>query len=192
MLDLLLDYKGSLEVNGKTYSSVQAAIKDLGKYSGTLEVKLNSNNLTLEDSEAQVKPKNYEDTIYQVKVKQYMTKPASSDFDFHRKWNNDIPMPLRVMVGKVIDETPGMLKMELHGEIVGEITPVCMKCGKSLSNKVSQYFGMGPECGGHNYIHPFESDEELKAAIADQNKKLMDIKWTGWIIKKAIEYKEEI
>ena len=38
--------------------------------------------------------------IYKIKVRQYMTKPASPEFDFHNKWNNGEPMPMRVMVGR--------------------------------------------------------------------------------------------
>jgi hypothetical protein len=62
-----------------------------------------------------------------------------------------------------------------------------MKCGRELTNPVSQYFGIGPECGGHNYINPFETEEELKAAVKDMQEQLKEIKWTGWIIKSAIE-----
>jgi hypothetical protein len=61
-----------------------------------------------------------------------------------------------------------------------------MKCGKELTNPVSQFFGVGPECGGHNYTHPFSSDEELKATVEAYKKQLLDTKWSGWIIRSAI------
>jgi hypothetical protein len=125
--------------------------------------------------------------VYQIKVKQYMTQPGSPSFDFMSKYNNDVPMPLRVMVGTKEKETPGMVYMKLHGEITEEKTYVCMRCGKLLSNPVSQYFGVGPECGGHNYVNPFKSDAELKAAVDAMQRKLKATVWEGWVIKKAIE-----
>ena len=67
-----------------------------------------------------------------------------------------------------------------------------MACGKRLTNPVSQYFGIGPECGGHNYVHPFNTDEELKEAVAEYRKKLQETKWVGWIIKSAIVQQEEV
>ena len=62
-----------------------------------------------------------------------------------------------------------------------------MKCGRPLTNPVSRYFGIGPECGGHNYVNPFESDEELNEAVEQMKTELKNIRWTGWIIKSAIE-----
>lgn len=120
-----------------------------------------------------------------------MTRPAQPGFDFMKKWNNNEPMPLRVMVGTVEKETPGMVYMNLHGDIIETVTPVCMKCGKPLTNPVSQYFGMGPECGNHDYTNPFASDAELKEAVRKyRTEYLRKITWSGWIIKNAIIRKE--
>ena len=116
-----------------------------------------------------------------------MTEPASPEFDFHDKWNNGKPMPLRIMVGRRIQETPGMVKMELWGEVAeGQLTH-CMKCGRPLTNEVSKYFGIGPECGGHGHHHPFATDAEFKSAVAAVRRELNALKWTGWVIKSAIE-----
>lgn len=123
---------------------------------------------------------------YKITVKQYMLQKATPEFDFMKKWNNDIPMPLCTMVGKKLEETRGMVKMSLHGDIFSTKTLRCMKCGKTITNEVSQYFGLGPICGGHNYVNPFNSEEELKNAVAEYKKKLQHITWTGWIIKSAI------
>ena len=128
--------------------------------------------------------------MYKIKVKQYMTKKSTPDFDFMKKWNNDEPMPMRIMVGEKLEETRGMVKMSLHADITDKVTLTCMRCGRPITNKVSQYFGMGPECGGHAYVNPFDSDEELEKAVEDYREKLRQITWTGWIIKSAIE--EEI
>lgn len=121
-----------------------------------------------------------------ITVKQYMTKKATPEFDFMARWNNDNPMPLRTMVGTVEKETRGMVYMKLHGDMYAEKMCTCMKCGRTLTNPVSQYFGIGPECGGHNYVNPFNSEEELKEAVASYRKQLQEVTWEGWIIKSAI------
>ena len=127
-----------------------------------------------------------------IKVKAYMTKPATPQFDFMQKWNNNKPMPYRIMKGEKVKETKGMVYMKLHADILAEKNYTCIACGRPLTNPVSQYFGIGPECGGHNYVHPFESDEELKAAVEEYRKELNDTKWEGWIIKSAIENFSEL
>lgn len=129
---------------------------------------------------------------YKITVKQYMLKKSTPDFDFMKKWNNDNPMPLCTMVGEKLDETRGMVKMSLHGDIFSTKTMTCMKCGKPITNEVSQYFGLGPVCGGHNYTNPFATEAELKAAVSEYKKKLQHTTWEGWIIKSAILEKEPI
>lgn len=124
--------------------------------------------------------------MYKITVKKYMTQKATPEFDFMAKWNNDIPMPLRTMVGTVEKETRGMVYMKLHGDIYAEKICTCMKCGRPLTNPVSQFFGIGPECGGHNYVNPFNSEEELKEAVSAYKKQLINTTWEGWVIKSAI------
>ena len=186
MLELLKNYPGNLKVNGKEFENVLQAIQAFGEYQGRLVIELNTNTVTPTQPSRQEVEEGKE-TEYIIKVKQYMTRPASPSFDFMDKWNNGVPMPLRVMVGRKLKETRGMVKMELRGEIIQEVNPVCMKCGRELTNPVSQYFGIGPECGGHHYISPFETDAELRQAVAETRKQLQNITWTGWIIKSAIE-----
>ncbi len=191
MLNLLEGYKGSLEVNGIVYSSIKAAVQALKGYEGELTIVLNK-GVKIAEQRPTISSENavqeiQGSPIYKIKVRQYMTKPASPEFDFHDKWNNGVPMPMRIMVGRKLKETRGMVQMELWGEITGEITHSCMKCGKRLTNNVSKFFGIGPECGGHNYTNPFETDDELREAVKDMQEQLKEIKWTGWIIKSAIE-----
>lgn len=113
--------------------------------------------------------------MYSIKVRKYMTK---ADVPFNKDKNKGKPMPLIEMTGNVIEETKGMYKMELHGE--GKVTSTCMKCGRPLTNDISIYYGMGPECGKHFYFVEDESDiEEIK-------RKIQEIKWAGWIPKSAI------
>ena len=191
MLNLLEGYKGSLEVNGIMYSSVKAAVQALKGYEGEVVIILNKAGNRQEQKEEKAPVNSVQEIkgspIYKIKVRQYMTKPGSPEFDFHDKWNNGTPMPMRIMVGRKLKETRGMVQMELWGEITDEITHNCMKCGKRLTNNVSKFFGIGPECGGHNYTNPFETEEELKAAVKDMQEQLKEIKWTGWIIKSALE-----
>lgn len=127
---------------------------------------------------------------YIIKVRQYMTKPSSPDFDFQERWNGNVPMPFRIMQGRVLKETRGMLMMECHA--VPLKTDVCMRCGRPLSHPVSRLYGVGPECGGHAHINPFDTEDELYAALDSVKQKLADIKWRGWIIKSAIEECEEV
>lgn len=127
---------------------------------------------------------------YIIKVRQYMTKPASPDFDFQSKWNGNVPMPFRIMQGRVLKETRGMLMMECHA--VPLKTDVCMRCGRPLTHPVSKLYGVGPECGGHAHINPFETEDELYAALDSVKQRLSEIEWRGWIIKTAIEECREI
>lgn len=127
---------------------------------------------------------------YIIKVRQYMTKPSSPDFDFQAKWNGNVPMPFRIMEGRVLKETRGMLMMDCHA--VPLKTDVCMRCGRVLTHPVSRLYGIGPECGGHAHINPFNTEDELYAALDSVKQKLADIKWRGWIIKSAIEECQEV
>ena len=185
MLKLFEGYNGKLVINGKEFNSAQEAIIAFKDFKGKVVVELFPEQAIGSDEIIEEK-----DTEYVIKVKQYMTKPASPSFDFMDKWNNGVPMPMRIMVGKKLKETRGMVRMELRGEIVQEVNPVCMKCGRTLTNPVSQYFGIGPECGGHNYINPFETEAELRQAVEETRKKLQSITWTGWVIKSAIEQEQ--
>lgn len=191
--DELKDWPGAIEVDGTIYPSVEIARNSL-----STDLK-NINSIKLCDKIKQAperkieQPESVVATVYRITVRQYMTKPFNASFDFMAKWNNDKPMPMRTMVGTVEKETSGMVYMHLHGDITSTVTEYCMKCGKQITNPVSQFFGMGPECGGHNYTNPFESDEELKATVENYRKEhLQKITWSGWIIKSAIIEREEI
>lgn len=127
---------------------------------------------------------------YIIKVREYMTKPSSPNFDFHAKWNNNIPMPFRIMKGRVLKETRGMVMMDCIA--VPLKTDVCMRCGRRLTHPVSRLYGIGPECGGHAHINPFDTEEELFAALDKVKEQLSQIKWRGWIIKSGIIEVEEV
>lgn len=128
---------------------------------------------------------------YIVRVKKWMTQKTVDDsFDFMRHWNSNIPMPFRVMRGRVLSETRGMLYMELRACALK--TDFCMRCGKPLSHPVSKLYGLGPECGQHYHINPFSTEEELQDAIKEVRQKLNNITWTGWVAKSGVEYATEV
>lgn len=184
MLSMLKDYKGSVEINGVKYDSISDAQKRFKSKSDVITIKLSSNHS--ERNTEQIRA-NLEHTIKKITVKQYMTRKATPEFDFMKQWNNDVPMPLRTMIGTVEKETRGMVYMKLHGDITEEKTLHCLKCGRPITNPVSQYFGMGPECGCHNYINPFYSKEELENAIKDYREKVLhNMTWEGWLPKSSI------
>ena len=191
--DELKEWPGAVEVDGTVYPSVEEARNSLSGES------FNFSNIKLCDkikraTERKIeRPVSVGDTVYKITVRQYMTKSATPEFDFMAKWNDNNPMPMRTMVGTVEKETSGMVYMHLHGDITSEVTQYCMKCGRAITNPVSKFFGMGPECGGHNYTNPFESEDDLKSAVERYRRTyLQKITWSGWIIKSAILEREEI
>lgn len=187
MLELLKNWKGAVEINGTYYDDINrtktAQINEFEKVHIKLLPKVKQTVTSV---------KNGENREIKVTVKKYMTEKASPEFDFMKKWNNDIPMPLRTMVGEKVKETRGMVYMKLHGDIYADRICTCMKCGRALTNPVSQYFGIGPECGNHNYVNPFNSEEELKEAVSAYKKQLQQLTWEGWIIKSSLLQFEEI
>lgn len=186
MFELLKNWRGAVEINGTHYDSVQAISSLNISDFETVNIKLLPVNKT---SEKRLETRAVQ---YLITVRQYMTERVTPEFDFMAKWNNNNPMPFRTMVGTVEKETRGMVYMKLHADIYAGKIARCMKCGRVLTNPVSQYFGIGPECGGHNYVHPFNTDEELKEAVSEYKAQLQKVTWEGWIIKSAIIEKEEI
>lgn len=195
ILEQIKNWKGAVEINGVKYNSMADALAvDLRSFDSVSIHLLATKKNSAERKETRSSAvQNSVSTVYQITVKQYMTKKSSPSFDFMAKWNNDIPMPLRTMVGTIEKETKGMVYMKLHGDIVARQVQFCMKCGKPLTNPVSQFFGMGPECGGHNYVNPFESEDELLAAVEQYRREyLQKITWEGWVIKSAIINQEVV
>lgn len=192
MITMLQSWKGSVEVDGKAYKSIADVPKTVFTVNKPFVIKLTSKS----HSEVKTSNNTVNNTVEhkekRITVKKYMTQKAEPGFDFMEKWNKNIPMPLRTMTGWVEKETRGMAYMHLHGDIWAEKISTCMCCGRKLTNPVSQYFGIGPECGGHNYVNPFNSDEELREAVVAYKKKLQAVTWEGWVIKSAITEEEDV
>lgn len=184
-----INYAGPVEINGVNYSTILEALKVLPQ-DGAVELVIGKTTTVKATQTAAIVPTLVDNTEYRVTVRQYMTKPASSEFDFHTKFNNDIPMPAVTMTGKILSETKGMYKMELR--MVPEPSANCMRCGRTLTHPVSILYGIGPECGGHYHISPYDTEEELQASMESLKSKLAEIVWTGWVIKSAIKEKTAI
>ena len=197
MESVLKELKRPLEVDGKTPEDIDMLISQIAEGQ---QITIKLNKVKAESKPVEHRTENVDTTIsgnemrvnheYIIKVRQYMTKPATSDFDFHTKWNSDTPMPFRVMSGRVLKETRGMFYMDCHA--VPLKIGICMRCGRALSHPVSRLYGIGPECGGHAHINPFNTEEELYAKLDEVTKNLEQIKWKGWVIKSSIEYSREV
>ena len=188
MLNMLESWKGQIEINGKQYDSVERARIENKTFSGQVHIKLyckaKNENLSTQrasesaDTEVQTQQ-------YRITVKKYMTEQSSAGFDFMLKWNHDVPMPLRTMVGTIEKETKGMYFMHLRGQ--AEATCTCLRCGRTLTNPVSKHYGIGPECMAKLGMIRLDIND-----IEGISKKLTEVEWTGWVIKSAITDKEEV
>lgn len=189
MLTMLANWQGSVEINGVEYDSIQDATNAFNRNTDEIHIILKSNcknaNMKRVDVSNDVSSNQLEHELeYEITVKPYMTKKASPDFDFMLKWNNDNPMPMRIMQGTVEKETRGMVYMKLHG--LAKPTITCYCCGKELTNPVSRHYGIGPICLGKLGIaRDIEDVENIR-------EDLVNIEWEGWIIKSAITNKKEV
>jgi len=188
MITALKNWKGSVVVNGENYDSIESAISAFKTSKGPIHIKLSPKKETVLkiDSDASqsiqsISPKLGE---IQITVKKYMTETATPLFDFMAKWNNNNPMPMRIMTGTKEKETRGMVYMKLHG--LAKPTITCCCCGKELTNPISRKYGIGPICLSKIGINLDIND------VDGISEKLVDVKWEGWIIKSAITKEEEV
>lgn len=184
MLKLLKDWKGDIEINDKRYTSEEFARNIFKNDSDSIHIVLHSVKQKVVSSVPDAS-KSVSSAVEQViTVKKYMTQKASPGFDFMAKFNNDVPMPMRVMQGTVEKETRGMVYMNLHG--FAKPTVTCFCCGKELTNPVSRQYGIGPIClGKMGIVRDIADVKHIKEDI-------VKITWSGWIIKSAITNTEEV
>ena len=180
MLEFLQKYTGTIKLNNEEVSR-QDICNRLAATSGTIEILLTPKNTI--DCTTQL---NSEITNICVYVKPWMTEKSTPDFLFMRNWNNDIPMPLRFMVGTIKQETSRMYFMQLRGE-PSKIS-FCTKCGRTLSNPISKLFGIGPECSTKIGLDPriFINEELAKEKLCQIEETIKKITWEGWVAKTAI------
>ena len=184
MIKLLKDWGGKIEIDDKTYNGYNE-INDFKSNRESIHIILYSAKKNSTETQKSSVLEHSEDvTEYEITVKKYMTEKASPSFDFMAKFNNDVPMPMRVMQGTVEKETRGMIYMNLHGFARATITCAC--CGKELTNPISRHYGIGPICLSKlGIVRNIEDVENIK-------EELMNIKWSGWVIKSAITNKVEL
>jgi hypothetical protein len=118
-----------------------------------------------------------------VTVRQFLTKPSENPKFADRK-----PVPMRTMFGYVIEERGNSVKVALMGK--PEPSSVCLHCGRTLNHPVSVLYGIGPICGQHFHINPFDTEEELKAQMEELKEKLAAVTWEGWLPRGHIEMEE--
>lgn len=103
MLRKLCGWQGGIQLNGVKYGSYDEMINSAPKNLDHLHILLT--------------PKEYKNVVnvklYRITVKDYMLRESNANFDFMAKWNDDVPMPEKTMVGIIEDETRGMVKMSL-------------------------------------------------------------------------------
>lgn len=127
---------------------------------------------------------------YEIAVKKWMLQPATPEFDFHAKWNNNKPMPMAIMEGYILEETKGMYRMKLTGS--AEPSKYCRVCGATLKNKLSLLYGVGPECSEKIGLPRIASKDELEANYRQMKQLAESVEWEGWVIKKALKEMREI
>lgn len=179
---LLQNWLGSIIINDTEYDSIKSAESVLKTLSGNVHIILKSANKSVSNrTTVQITDTTGE---YEITVKPYMTKPATPEFDFMARWNDNNPMPMRIMQGVVEKETPGMVYMKLHG--LAKPTITCYCCGKELTNPVSRHYGIGPICLSKlGIVREIDDVENIK-------EELVNIKWEGWVIRSSIISKKEV
>ena len=200
----LLNIEKPLKVNGVEYKDSASALEALKDFTGEFKIELNfkpqlntkgaeTGRLQSEVPNVPSVPKEsveVTDKLYKISVRAYMTKKSTPEFDLMKKINNDIPMPFRTMFGTILEETPGMYKMSLHAQPFP--SDYCMHCGRELTHPVSLLYGLGPICGKHAHINPFDTEEELKANYEALIEALAKVTWQGWVVKKSITSMEVV
>lgn len=118
-------------------------------------------------------------TEYEVKVRQFLTKPSTDS-----RYKDKKPVPMRIMYGYITQETANGVYMVLRGK--AKPASICCHCGRTLTHPVSLLYGIGPECGGHYHDSPMPK-EALDAWFESIKAKMADIVWEGWLPKFHIE-----
>jgi len=107
-----IKWAGAVEISGKTYENMEQARLALKGFSGDLCVVFTPKFTPRETTRDVASEREM-----RITVRYYMTAPPTATFDFHRRRNNGLPMPEKTMVGRVVEESRGMVKMELRSEI---------------------------------------------------------------------------
>lgn len=170
MFKQLLGWNGRVVVNGTEYENIGSVPNDITPTTITLLPKVEKRRVKVEDVTS--------NTEHLITVKQWMTQPATPDFDYMAKMNNNVPMPLRTMQGTIEKETAKSVYMHLHGSVKPTIR--CMRCGRELTNPVSRKYFLGIEC--IQKVGIFRDINDVEGIKED----LVNTTWSGWIPKSSI------
>ena len=177
MLEFLQNYDGIIKVNNQNINpcDIITLINDCKE---NLTIQLTPSMLT----DSFIPSKQYIFTVVD-----WMLRKSTSSFLFMKTWNDDKPMPMKIMQGIIQRETRGMYYLQLQ-PLKTDFT-ACMICGRALTNKNSKLVGIGPECvrklGLHININDYSSVSIIK-------NKLNTIHWSGWVPKTAIIEMKEV
>ena len=169
-LKQLQGWQGKVIVNGTEYESVSSVPSDIEVATITLLPAVERRRVKVEDST--------DDREHLITVKQWLTQPATPEWDYNDRMNKGVPMPLRTMQGTVLKETAKSVYMHLHGSVKPVVH--CMRCGRELTNPISRHYGLGTECLGKVGIL-VDPDEVEK--IKEQ---LVKIEGNWWIPRTSI------
>ena len=139
-LKQLQGWKGKVNVNGTEYDNVASVPNRIELQGATITLLpiVEQRRVKVDVTEST------DESEHLIKVKQWLTQPATPEWDYNARMNNNVPMPLRVMAGTIEKETTKSVYMHLHGVVRPVIT--CMRCGRELTNPVSRAYGLGCEC----------------------------------------------
>lgn len=98
MINILKEHTGGLIYNGQNYNNVENVLNEL-KEDEPFDIVLLPGKKS---------------NIYYFLFKDWMLVKSTKEFDFMRRFNNDIPIPLNKMRGYIIEETPAMYKVSLN------------------------------------------------------------------------------
>lgn len=110
--------------------------------------------------------------VHKIEVRQFLTRVAEN------------PVPLRTMFGVIERETPKAIKVKLWGKPFPSSR--CMRCGRKITNKISLYYSIGPECMSKMGLPPLESEEQYKEQYEQLKQTVGEITWEGWLPKSCI------
>lgn len=171
-LKQLRGWQGRIVVNGTEYENTDSVPDTIELSGATINLlpKVEQRRVKVDDT--------LDDREHLITVRQWMTQCSTPDFDYMKKFNKDIPMPLRTMQGTIEKETEKSVYMHLHGSTKPTIR--CMRCGKELTNPISRKYFLGVEC--IQKVGIFRPIDDIEGIKED----LVKINWSGWIPKSAI------
>lgn len=118
--DILTDLNIPIQLGDKTFTDMESLTQELENYPEGEYIELvfgkdeHPEGVQIREAIRMPSTELNDPKMYKIMVKPFMTMEPTKQFNFHLRWNNGIPMPLQVMVGRKIRETSGTVYMELQ------------------------------------------------------------------------------